>query len=121
MMARIRGTVMAAVLALAVAGLLSPAPAAAEIRFGTLPRFSATELQTMFAPLADYLARETGEKVTLVIPKDFDAFRDEVKAGHMDVGFANPLIYVQAKEKTNIEPLAQIGRASCRERVSNNV
>jgi phosphonate transport system substrate-binding protein len=80
--------------------------ARAEIRMGTVPRLSPEELQKMYAPLMAYLSKETGEKVTLVVPKDFTAFKDAAKAGQMDIGFANPLIYVESKEKMNIEPLA---------------
>jgi phosphonate transport system substrate-binding protein len=80
--------------------------ASAEIRFGTVPRLTAPELQAMYSPLADYLSKETGEKVSIVIPKDFQAFKDAAKAGQMDSAFANPLLYVQIKEKANIEPLA---------------
>jgi len=105
-MGKIRGIVIAAVLALGVVALFSPVPAAAEIKFVTVPRLSAAELQTMFNPLADYLTKEVGEKVTLVIPKSFDAVKDAVQAGQMDIGFVNPLIYIQIKDKVNIEPLA---------------
>jgi phosphonate transport system substrate-binding protein len=80
--------------------------ASAEIRFGTIPRGNAAVIRAMFEPLAEYLASETGEKVTIVVPKSFAAFKDEVKAGHIDVGFANSLIYVQVKNKVNVEPLA---------------
>jgi phosphonate transport system substrate-binding protein len=83
-----------------------PGDASAEIKFGILPRLSAVELTQMFNPLADYLAKETGEKVTLVIPKDFSAFKDVVKAGQVDIAFANPLIYVELKKEGNLEPLA---------------
>ncbi|MDA8422423.1 MAG: phosphate/phosphite/phosphonate ABC transporter substrate-binding protein [Nitrospiraceae bacterium] len=90
----------------AVAVVLGSGPASAEIRFGTLPRLSAAELQTMYAPLAGYLAKETGEKVSIVVPKTFDDFKRAVKAGKIDIGFANPLVYVQVKEKVDVEPLA---------------
>jgi phosphonate transport system substrate-binding protein len=83
-----------------------PGDASAEIKFGILPRLSAVELTQMFSPLADFLAKETGEKVTLVIPKDFTAFKDVVKAGQVDIAFANPLIYVELKKEGNLEPLA---------------
>ena len=101
----IRMIVSSAVVAFAVMAF-QPGAASAEIKFGALPRLSAGELQAMYSPLAEYLSRETGEKFTIVVPKDFDAFKAAVKAGQMDVGFANPLIYVQAKEKSNLEPLA---------------
>jgi phosphonate transport system substrate-binding protein len=80
--------------------------ASAEIRFGILPRLSSAELKTMYGPLAEYLSRETGEKVTIVVPASFDAFKAEVKAGRIDLGFANPLIYVQVQHMSNVEPLA---------------
>jgi len=41
-----------------------------------------------------------------VIPKDFKAFEDAVKAGHIDVALANPLVYVQLKNRLDIDPLA---------------
>jgi len=103
---RSRLFVMMAVLTGIALGGIFPGVAAAEIKFGILPRLSAVEMTTMFNPLADYLSKETGEKVTLVIPKDFDAFKETVKAGQVDIGFSNPLIYVQLKKNVNIDPLA---------------
>src|SRR5690242_18730384 len=78
---------------------------AADLRLGVLPRLSATELTAMFKPLADYLGRETGEKVTLVLAKDFDAFQKQVRNGEVDLAFANPLIYVQLKKEKDLIPL----------------
>lgn len=80
--------------------------ASAEIKFGILPRLGTVEMFNMFNPLADYLTKETGEKVTLVIPKDFDAFEAMVKAGQVDMGFANSIVYIQLKKVTNLDPLA---------------
>jgi len=102
---RSRLFVMMVVLTGIALGGLMPGVAAAEIKFGILPRLSAVEMTTMFNPLADYLSKETGEKVTLVIPKDFSAFKDAVKAGQVDIAFANPLIYVELKKDSNLEPL----------------
>lgn len=80
--------------------------ASAEIKFGTLPRQNEAEMRAMFDPLAEYLTKETGEKVSLVIPKSFQAFKEEIRAGRLDVGFSNPLIYVEMKNHLNVEPLA---------------
>lgn len=85
---------------------MTPGSASAEIKLGILPRLGHVEMFGMFSPLAEYLTRETGEKVSIVIPKDFEAFKSAVKAGHIDLGFANPLIYVQVKEELSLEPLA---------------
>jgi phosphonate transport system substrate-binding protein len=105
-MNRMKRTVMTAILAMSILGLFLPVPAAAEIKFGTVPRLSTAELQAMYTPLAEYLSRETGEKVTIVIPKDFDAFRTAATSGQIDIGFSNPLLYVQAKEKADLQLLA---------------
>jgi len=94
------------VAALALIVGISAGNAGAEIRLGILPRLNAVEMYTMFKPLADYLAEESGEKTTLVIPKDFDAFQAMFKSGQLDIGFANPLIYVQLGQDAPVEPLA---------------
>ncbi|OGW36319.1 MAG: hypothetical protein A2X58_03915 [Nitrospirae bacterium GWC2_56_14] len=100
----IRSIVAAVVIITALSGSVNRAQA--EVRLGILPRLSAVELYDMFNPLAVYLSKETGEKVCLVIPRDFDAFKAAVRAGQIDVGFANPLIYVQLKKELLLDPLA---------------
>lgn len=94
-------SVMVVLIAIVTAG-----NASAEIKFGILPRLSSEVLYGMFKPLAEYLTKETGEKVSIVIPKDFEAFKEAVTAGQVDIGFANPLIYVQLKKNANLSPLA---------------
>jgi phosphonate transport system substrate-binding protein len=91
---------------LVVFAVVSAGIASAEIKFGMVPRLSEAELRTIYSPLAEYLSKETGEKVTIVVPKSFDAYKDAVRTGKMDLGFANPLLYVQLTEKTKLEPLA---------------
>jgi phosphonate transport system substrate-binding protein len=78
----------------------------AEIKLGILPRLGAVELFTMFNPLAEYLTKATGQKVSILIPRDFAAFKTAVRSGNIDIGFANPLIYVQLKKEMALEPLA---------------
>jgi phosphonate transport system substrate-binding protein len=100
-----RRVLIVAVAFLAVVGGMAVS-ASAEIRFGILPRLSAMEMHAMFSPLADYLSKEVGEKVTLVVPKDFDAYKAMVKDGQIDVGFANSLVYTEIKKDVNVEPFA---------------
>ena len=88
-----------------ILGFAAPA-SADELRIGVLPRLSATELNAMFRPLADYLARETGQKITLVLAKDFESFEKQVRDGELDLAFSNPLVYVQLKKTTDLTPLA---------------
>jgi phosphonate transport system substrate-binding protein len=63
-------------------------------------------MHRMFDPLAEYLTKETGEKVSIVVTKDFASYKDAVQAGQFDIGFSNPVIYVQLKQSTNLVPLA---------------
>ncbi|MGZ5442479.1 MAG: phosphate/phosphite/phosphonate ABC transporter substrate-binding protein [Thermoanaerobaculia bacterium] len=93
---------MALVLSLAVLAM----PSQAQIRLAVLPRLSAVEMNSMFTPLTEYLSRETGEKVTLIIPKDFDAFKAVIQSGQADLGFANSLVYVQLRKGVALDPLA---------------
>lgn len=80
---------------------------AAEIKLGLLPRLPEKELLEMFSPLARHIEKETATKVTVVIPKDFDTYTKQAIAGEFDIGFTNPLIYVQIKKAVpQAEPLA---------------
>lgn len=81
-------------------------PVRAEVKLGILPRLSATEMNTMLAPLAEYLSQEIGDKVVLVIPKEFADFKDLVARSQVDLGYSNPLVYVQLRRDANVEPLA---------------
>jgi phosphonate transport system substrate-binding protein len=101
-----RRSVMLVLLVMMVVACIVPGMASAEIKFGVLPRLSPQEMMTMFGPLAEYLSKETGDKVSLVIPKDFEAYKEAVKAGQVDLGFSNPIIYVQLKKGSALEPLA---------------
>lgn len=80
--------------------------ARAEIKLGTVPRLSAAELKLMYGPIAEYLEKETGEKVSIVVPKDFPDFKKAAGDGRMDIAFSNPLLYVEIKDKVDIDPLA---------------
>ncbi len=100
----LKRTALVLVLSAVAAGM--PGTASAEITFGILPRLSSEVLYGMFKPLAEYLSKETGEKVSIVIPKDFTAFKEAVRTGQVDLAFANPLVYVQLKKVAPISPLA---------------
>ena len=78
----------------------------AEIRFGILPRLSTEALYMMFKPLGEYLSQETGEKVSIVIPQDYGAFKEQVKAGTIDLCFANSIVYIQLKKDSGVDLVA---------------
>ncbi len=85
-------------LAILVLSLMMPLSAiAGELRFGILPRLTIAEMEEGFAPLASYLSRELGVKVTLVVPKDFDTWRKDAAARKYDIVYTNPYLYVLLK------------------------
>lgn len=71
---------------------------ASELKFGVLPRLTEKEMREGFTPLAEYLSKELGVKVTLVIPKDFDTWRKEAEARQYDLVYTNPYLYVLLKK-----------------------
>lgn len=97
---------MLLVLVMLVLSFAAPRIASAEIKFGVLPRLNLQMLSTMFIPLTEYLSKETGEKVSLVITMDYESYKAAVKKGQIDLGFSNPIIYVQLKKGLSIELLA---------------
>ena len=81
----------------------------AEIKLGVLPTQPEQKLREMYTPLAQFIEKETGSKVTLVIPKNFDAYAKQAIAGDFDIGFANPNIYIDIKKAVpQVEPLAAV-------------
>ncbi len=79
---------------------------AKELKFGVLPRLTEKEMREGFTPLADYLSKELGVKVVLVIPKDFDTWRKEAEARQYDFVYTNPYLYVLLKKAVpETEPL----------------
>ncbi len=79
---------------------------AAELKFGLLPRLSEKEMVDGFTPLAKYLEKELGAKITIVVPKDFDTWTKDAKAGAYDIAYTNPYLYVVVKKDVKIaEPL----------------
>lgn len=82
-----------------------PGSAAAEVKLGILPRLDPVQLYTMFSPLAAYLSAETGEKVSIVIPRDFESFQRAVRNGQLHLGFSNSIVYIKLKKDMPIRPL----------------
>ncbi len=80
---------------------------AAEFKFGLLPQLPEQQMREMYTPLAQYLEKETGLKVTLVIPKDFATYTKQATAGDFDIGYTNPNVYIDIKKAVpQAEPLA---------------
>jgi phosphonate transport system substrate-binding protein len=80
----------------------------AQIKVGVLPRLAPAEMTKMFNPLVEHLSAELGQKIEMIIPKDFETFTQMMKDGKFDYAYANPNVYVDARKSIgkDVEPLA---------------
>ena len=81
-------------------------PAEAELTLGVFPRRPAAETHGLFSPLADYLSKELGEKVILVIPRDFPSFWHDVKAKKYDLVHLNQYHYIKSSKELGYQVFA---------------
>lgn len=98
-------------LALAFTGLMIAGTASADnvLRVSAIPDESPTELQRKFAPLGEYLARETGMEVRFVPVTDYAAVVEALAAKKVDLAWLGGFTFIQAKRRTNgaVTPLVQ--------------
>jgi len=92
--------------ALALLGFASLASAQATqtaqtvLRVSAIPDESPTELQRKFAPLGQYLEKETGMKVQFVPVTDYAAVVESLATGKIDMAWLGGFTYVQSKIRT---------------------
>jgi phosphate/phosphite/phosphonate ABC transporter binding protein len=100
-------------LATAVAGIPVAATAQdwkakyAELVLGKIPEENASGVANRFAPLAEYLSKELGTKVTLRIANDYAAVIEGQRAGHIHIAIYGPASYARAYATgVKVEPFA---------------
>jgi phosphonate transport system substrate-binding protein len=81
---------------LAIFSALSWIPAMATLEMGVFPRRPVAVTHKFFKPLADYLSKQMGEEVKLVVPKNFGAFWKMVEAKQFDVVHYNQYHYLKS-------------------------
>ena len=95
----------------ALASTLTCLPAAAAdkvLRVSAIPDEAPTELQRKFAPLGDYLAKQTGREVVFVPVNDYAAVVEALAAGKLDMAWLGGFTYVQAHRRADkVVPLVQ--------------
>ena len=83
------------------------------LALGIFPRYNATEITTMYTPLADHLSERLGRKVTLVTSKDFDTFWKGVEEHRYDIVHYNQYHYIRsAKTYTVIAHTQEFGKSA---------
>lgn len=101
----------ASVLLLAGTALSLPAAAENVLRVSAIPDESPTELQRKFAPLGDYLSKETGMEVRFVPVSDYAAVVEALAAKKVDLAWLGGFTFVQAKRRTNGGAVPLVQRA----------
>jgi phosphonate transport system substrate-binding protein len=93
-------------------GLARPTLAAeadpALLKVALLPDENASELIKRNQPLKDYLEKDLGKKIELIVTTDYSSMIEAMRFERIDVAYFGPLSYVLAKTKSNIEPFAEM-------------
>jgi phosphonate transport system substrate-binding protein len=117
-----------AVAAAIALGLSAPALAADAnpdaLKVALLPDENASELIKRNQPLKEYLERELGKEIQLIVTTDYSSMIEAMRFGRIDLAYFGPLSYVLARSKADIEPLAAMvsdGKPTYRSVVIANV
>lgn len=79
--------------------LVEAAPAIADLKMGVFPRRPVAATHQTFQPLAEHLSQALGEKVELVVAKDFKSFWAGVAAGEYDLVHFNQYHYIKSHKE----------------------
>ncbi len=81
-----------------------------EYQLSMLPRYFPEKLHAMMNPLASYLSQETGHTIEAVVTDNFATYETEVHKGNIDIGYENPLVYVNVSNHHNVIAIAVKGK-----------
>jgi phosphonate transport system substrate-binding protein len=78
------------------------------IAVGMIPDAGATQVSIQEkAPLKDYLSREMGAEINLVIPTNYNATVEALGNGSLDFAYLGGLTYLKARKQYGVIPLVQ--------------
>jgi phosphonate transport system substrate-binding protein len=88
--------------------LIDRSKAARPLSVGMIPDAGATQVSIdQKAPLRDYLSKEMGEPVNLVIPTNYNVTVEALGNSSLDFAYLGALTYVKAHERYGVVPLVQ--------------
>lgn len=97
-------------ISLGIAGVIALSVHAGErpVAVGMIPDAGATQVSIQEkGPLKDYLAKEMGQEVNLVIPTNYNATVEALGNGSLDFAYLGGLTYVKAHRQYGVIPLVQ--------------
>jgi phosphonate transport system substrate-binding protein len=87
---------------------VASARAADTLRVGMVPDAGATQVSVREkAPLRDFLAKQVGQPVELIIPTSYNATVEGLGNASLDIAYLGGLTYVKARERYGVLPLVQ--------------
>ena len=86
--------------ALALLGSMAAMAQTNTLRVSAIPDEAPTELQRKFAPLGDYLAKETGLAVQFIPVTDYAAVVEGLATNKIDMAWLGGFTFVQARQRT---------------------
>lgn len=104
-MKRKRAFVAAILLAAFVA---TPVRADEHLVFGIMPYSNAADLYTVYKPIADAITKKIGMPVKLQVGKSYEETLQNIVEGGFDFSMCGYVIYIRAKEKSELIPLAML-------------
>ena len=78
------------------------------ITFATAPTQSIAKTKELYGPIAEYLSKETGKEVKLVIPRNFLEYTSKMRKGEYDIIFDGPHFVSWRIEKIKHIPVARL-------------
>lgn len=86
--------------------LLTSSAAVADLNMGVFPRRPVAKTHKFFKPLAEKLSQELGEKVNLIVSKNFKAFWKDAQNGKFDIVHYNQYHYLLSHKANGYKVIA---------------
>jgi len=94
------------VLATSLITLLTSSAAVADLNMGVFPRRPIAKTHKFFKPLTEKLSQELGEKVNLIVAKNFKTFWKGVQSGKYDIVHYNQYHYLLSRKEKGYKVIA---------------
>ncbi|MBF0224930.1 MAG: phosphate/phosphite/phosphonate ABC transporter substrate-binding protein [Desulfobacterales bacterium] len=80
--------------------------ARADLNFGVTPYLAEEQMRESFEPLLQAMSKYLGQKVNLVIARDYGDLAEKMQIGIVDLGAFSPFAYVEAVETVSVQIFA---------------
>ncbi len=101
------------ILLLAVCFSFSPVHAE-EYKLSMLPSYFPEKIKAMITPLAEYLSMQTHQTIDTVLMDNFASYEAALLKGNVDIGYENPLVYVNVSSTHEVIATAVKGKGGDR-------